>query len=126
LGGESLRAAGFSTSPTPERPHHGRSLVRPAHAKAHSSRCAGLLAGETTAQQLTSDTDKYDAAITKCETKYQPAWQKVEQKAQAASSSCPTTVVGSSTVVDILYYVPGQSDRHVRRALRRRRRERRH
>ena len=50
----------------------------------------------------TGDTTKYDAAIIKCETKYQTAWQKAEQKAVNAGGACTTTgdETGVKTVTD--------------------------
>ena len=39
----------------------------------------------------TGDSERYGESIAKCETKYQGAWQKAEQKAVKAGSSCTTT-----------------------------------
>lgn len=39
----------------------------------------------------TGNTAAFDAAIAKCETRYQTAWNKAEQKAVDAGSSCTTT-----------------------------------
>src|SRR5262245_49511888 len=44
------------------------------------------------------DTTKYGEAITKCGDKFATAWQKLEDKAVAAGTTCPS--VGDATVID--------------------------
>jgi len=60
-------------------------------------KCAACLQNAEAKLAITGDTGKYADAITKCEAKLQSAWQKAEQKAIEAGSTC--TITGDPTAV---------------------------